>query len=95
MRKETWEKILGGVAVTIIPDTRGGLMLQVKGPVSAEYRAQSAINKSVPADKLKGLRMPEVFVETMLENMIRKLTDDIQEEEDMEKKAGETANVPV
>lgn len=95
MRKETWEKILGGVAVTIIPDTRGGLMLQVKGPVSAEYRAQSAINKSVPADKLKGLRMPEVFVETMLENMIRKLTDDIQEEKDMEKKAGETANVPV
>lgn len=95
MRKETWEKILGGVAVTIIPDTRGGLMLQVKGPVSAEYRAQSAINKSVPADKLKGLRMPEVFVETMLENMIRKLTDDIQEEEDMEKKEGDTANVPV
>lgn len=95
MRKETWEKILGGVAVTIIPDTKGGLMLQVKGPVSAEYRAQSAINKSIPADKLKGLRMPEVFVETMLENMIRKLTDDIQEEEDMEKKAGETANVPV
>lgn len=95
MRKETWEKILGGVAVTIIPDTRGGLMLQVKGPVSAEYRAQSAINKSVPADKLKGLRMPDIFVETMLENMIRKLTDDIQEEEDMEKKAGETANVPV
>lgn len=95
MRKETWEKILGGVAVTIIPDTKGGLMLQVKGPVSAEYRAQSAINKSVPADKLKGLRMPDIFVETMLENMIRKLTDDIQEEEDMEKKAGETANVPV
>lgn len=95
MRKETWEKILGGVAVTIIPDTKGGLMLQVKGPVSAEYRAQSAINKSVPADKLKGLRMPEVFVETMLENMIRKLTDDIREEEDMEKKEGETENVPV
>lgn len=95
MRKETWEKILGGVAVTIISDTKGGLMLQVKGPVSAEYRAQSAINKSVPADKLKGLRMPDIFVETMLENMIRKLTDDIQEEEDMEKKAGETANVPV
>ena len=95
MRKETWEKILGGVAVTIIPDTRGGLMLQVKGPVSAEYRAQSAINKSVPADKLKGLRMPEIFVETMLENMIRKLTDDIREEEDMEKKEGETENVPV
>lgn len=95
MRKETWEKILGGVAVTIIPDTRGGLMLQVKGPVSAEYRAQSAINKSVPADKLKGLRMPDIFVETMLENMIRKLTDDIREEEDMEKKEGETENVPV
>ena len=95
MRKETWEKILGGVAVTIIPDTRGGLMLQVKGPVSAEYRAQSAINKSVPADKLKGLRMPEIFVETMLENMIRKLTDDIREEEDMEKKEGATENVPV
>lgn len=93
MRKETWEKILGGVAVTIIPDTRGGLMLQVKGPVSAEYRAQSAINKSVPADKLKGLRMPEVFVETMLENMIRKLTEDIQEDEDAEK--GEAENVPV
>lgn len=95
MRKETWEKIMGGVAVTIIPDTRGGLMLQVKGPVSAEYRAQSAINKSVPADKLKGLRMPDIFVETMLENMIRKLTDDIREEEDMEKKEGETENVPV
>lgn len=95
MRKETWEKIMGGVAVTIIPDTRGGLMLQVKGPVSAEYRAQSAINKSVPADKLKGLIMPDIFVETMLENMIRKLTDDIREEEDMEKKEGETENVPV
>ena len=60
MRKETWEKIMGGIAVTILPDTRGGLLLQVKGPVSAEYRAQSAINKSVPADKLRGLKMPRL-----------------------------------
>lgn len=93
MRKETWEKIMGGIAVTIMPDTRGGLLLQVKGPVSAEYRAQSAINKTAPAEKLKNLQMPEIFVETMLENMIRKLTEDIQEDEDAEK--GETENVPV
>lgn len=83
MRKETWEKIMGGIAVTILPDTRGGLLLQVKGPVSAEYRAQSAINKSVPADKLRGLKMPEIFVEALLENMMRKLTDDIQEDADL------------
>lgn len=101
MRKETWEKIMGGIAVTILPDTRGGLLLQVKGPVSAEYRAQSAINKSVPADKLRGLKMPEIFVEAMLENMMRKLTDDIQEDADLleertgqEQEEGEE-NVPV
>lgn len=72
MKKETWEKIMGGVAVTILPD-RGGLILQAKGPMAAEYRAQTTMSKMVPADKLKGLQMPEIYVETALERLVQQV----------------------
>ena len=73
MRKETWEKIMGGVAVTILPDTRGGLILQAKGPMSAGYSAQTAVSRTVSADKLKSLQMPEFYVENTLERMVQQV----------------------
>lgn len=93
MRKETWEKIMGGIAVTIMPDTRGGLLLQVKGPVSAAYEAQTAMSKTVPADKLKGLQMPEIYVEILLERMVQQVltaaTDESEGEGDVPVQTGD------
>ena len=74
MRKETWEKIMGGVAVTILPD-RGGLILQAKGPMKAEYCAQTVMSKMVPADKLKGLQMPEIYAETIIERLVQQVVN--------------------
>ena len=73
MKKETWEKIVGGIAVTILQDTRGGLILQAKGPMSAGYSAQTAVSRTVSADKLKSLQMPEIYVETILERMVQQV----------------------
>lgn len=82
MKKETWEKIVGGIAVTILPDTMGGLILQAKGPMKAEYSAQMAVNRRVAADKLQKLQMPEIYVETILERMVQQvLTADDGESE--------------
>ena len=73
MTKETWEKIVGGIAVTILPDARGGMMLQAKGPVTAVYSAQTAVQRTVPADKLEGLQLPETYLETLIERMVRQV----------------------
>ena len=73
MKKETWEKIVGGIAVTILPDARGGVMLQAKGPVTAVYSAQTAVQRTVPADKLAELQLPETYLETLIERMVRQV----------------------
>lgn len=75
MKKETWEKIMGGIAVTILPDTRGGLILQARGPIAAGRGAQTTVSKMIPADKLKGLQMPEFYVETALERLVQQVAE--------------------
>lgn len=75
MKKETWEKIMGGVAVTILPDTRGGLILQARGPIADGRGAQTAVSKTAPADKLKSLQMPEFYVETALERLVQQVAE--------------------
>ena len=83
MTNETWSRILSGISVTIMPDGKGGMVMQATGPFPMKRSGdvQMSVRNAVSAERIKAIQMPGIFVEAMMERSIRQLAEDIAREE--------------
>lgn len=80
MTNETWSRILSGISVTIMPDGKGGMVMQATGPFPLKRSGdvQMSVRNAVSAERINALQMPGIFVEAMMERAILDLAEDIR-----------------